>query len=412
MPGEALCCKPSTRFLSEGKCRDIRKFLKYEPLQLVQFFPIIYIQNGAGQATTIKTASNERTFTRMSKSALFEPSSTTKIPGKSAVTPETVNEPLKILIVDDDPMTLLSLKKMFENDGRNVYTAENGDDALSLALEALPDMIITDWRMPKVSGIDLCRILRSTSITKHIYIIMLTGKESDEEHIQALEAGADDFVIKPFTPEVLAARMNSGERIIRFQQKISQDHEIIQKYAARLAAANRKLETMAMTDALTALPNRRSALNRLKEEVSQSRRHKTPLSCIMIDIDHFKLINDSYGHAIGDHVLKKIADIFSSTARNYDMVSRIGGEEFLVICARSTLPESRQLAERLRQAIDSLRIGLDGNTIQVTISLGVASWHEDMASGEDMTKMADRALYRAKQQGRNRVEIEAFPGDF
>ncbi len=348
----------------------------------------------------------------MSKPALFKQSSTTEILDESAVTAEAANEPLKILIVDDDPMTLLSLKKMVENDGKSVYTAENGDDALSLALEALPDMIITDWRMPRVSGIDLCRILRSTTITKHIYIIMLTGKESDEEHIQALEAGADDFVIKPFTPEVLAARMNSGERIIRFQQKISQDHEIIQKYAAKLAAANRKLETMAMTDALTGLPNRRSALNRLKDEVSESRRHQTPLSCIMIDIDHFKLINDSYGHAIGDRVLKKIADVFSSTARSYDMVSRIGGEEFLVICARSTLADSRQLAERLRQAIHSLRLRLDGNTIRATISLGIASWHEDMASGEDMTKMADRALYRAKQQGRNRVEVAAFPGDF
>ena len=348
----------------------------------------------------------------MSKPALLKQPSTTEIPGEPAVTAEAMNEPLKILIVDDDPMTLLSLKKMVENAGKSVFTAENGDDALSLALEALPDMIITDWRMPRVSGIDLCRILRSTTITKHIYIIMLTGKESDEEHIQALEAGADDFVIKPFTPEVLAARMNSGERIIRFQQKISHDHEIIQKYAAKLAAANRKLETMAMTDALTGLPNRRSALNRLKDEVSGSRRHKTPLSCIMIDIDHFKLINDSYGHAIGDRVLKKFADIFSSTARSYDMVSRIGGEEFLVICARSTLAESRQLAERLRQAINSLRLHLDGNTIRATISLGIASWQEDMVSGEEMTKMADRALYRAKQQGRNRVEVEACPGDF
>jgi len=204
--------------------------------------------------------------------------------------------------------------------------------------------------------------------------------------------------------------LNSGERIIRFQQKISQDHEVIQKYAARLAAANRKLETMAMTDALTGLPNRRSALNRLKEEVSESLRHKTPLSCIMIDIDHFKLINDGYGHDIGDRVLKKIADIFGTTARSYDMVSRIGGEEFLVICARSTLSESRQLAERLRQAIHTLRISLEEHTIQTTISLGVASWHEDMSSGEDMTKAADRALYRAKQRGRDRVEIEEYPG--
>ncbi len=348
----------------------------------------------------------------MSKSALFEQPLRMDLGSEHTISADSEEKALKILVVDDDPMTLVGLRKMLESGGKKVYTAENGDDALSLALETLPDMIITDWRMPKVSGIDLCRILRSTTITQHIYIIMLTGKESDEEHVQALDAGADDFVVKPFTPRVLAARLNSGERIIRFQQKISQDHKVIQKYAARLAAANRKLETMAMTDALTGLPNRRSALNRLKEEVSESRRHNTPLSCIMIDIDHFKLVNDSYGHDIGDRVLKKIADIFSTTARSYDMVSRIGGEEFLVICARSALSESRQLAERLRQAIHSLRISLEEYTIQTTISLGVASWHETMSSGEDMTKAADRALYRAKQKGRDRVEIEEYPGKF
>ena len=318
-------------------------------------------------------------------------------------------EPLKILVVDDDPMTLLNLKKMFESDGKIVYTAENGDDALSLALDTLPDMIITDWRMPRVSGIDLCKILRSTSITKHIYIIMLTGKETEEELVQALDAGADDFVMKPFTPRVLAARMKSGERIIRFQQTISHDREVIQKYAAKLAAANSKLETMAMTDELTGLPNRRSALNRLEEVVSESRRHNTPLSCIMIDIDHFKLINDNYGHNIGDRVLRKIADVFSTTARSYDMVSRIGGEEFLVICARSTLSDSRQLAERLRLAIHNLKISMDKHTIQVTISLGVAAWHDSMSTGDDMTKAADHALYQAKQRGRDRVESEAYP---
>lgn len=318
----------------------------------------------------------------------------------------TKEEPLSVLVVDDDPITLLGLKKLLEKSGRRVCTAEDGDDALTLALETLPDMIITDWRMPKVSGIDLCKILRSTSITKHIYIIMLTGKETDEELIQALDAGADDFVIKPFTPRVLSARLNSGERIIRFQQKIGHDNEIIQKFAARLAAANSRLETMAMTDALTGLPNRRNALSRLKEVVSESLRHKTPLGCIMIDIDHFKLVNDSYGHDIGDQVLREIAAIFNTTARSYDMVSRIGGEEFLVICARSTLSESKQLAERLRRAIHDLRITIEDNTIQITISLGVASWNENMSTGEDMTKAADRALYQAKKNGRNRVEIE------
>lgn len=326
-------------------------------------------------------------------------------PELSAEEPEK-EEPLSVLVVDDDPITLLGLENLLKKSGRRVYTADDGDNALTLALETLPDMIITDWRMPKVSGIDLCRILRSTSITKHIYIIMLTGKETDEELIQALDAGADDFVIKPFTPRVLSARLNSGERIIRFQQKISQDNEIIQKFAAKLAAANSRLETMAMTDALTGLPNRRNALSRLKEVVSESLRHKTPLGCIMIDIDHFKLVNDSYGHDIGDQVLREIADILNTTARSYDMVSRIGGEEFLVICARSTLSESKQLAERLRRAIHDHRITIESNTIQITISLGVASWSENMSNGEDMTKAADQALYQAKKNGRDRVEIE------
>ena len=342
----------------------------------------------------------------MNKSALIDQSADMELPSDYETSAENQDDPLKILVVDDDPMTLLGLKKMFESGGKMVYTAENGDDALSLALDTLPDMIITDWRMPRVSGIDLCKILRSTSITKHIYIIMLTGKESEEEHIQALDAGADDFVIKPFTPRVLAARANSGERIIRFQKKISQDRELIQKYAAKLAAANSKLETMAMTDALTGLPNRRSALNRLNEVVSEARRHNTPLSCIMIDIDHFKLINDNYGHTIGDRVLRKIADIFNTTARSYDMVSRIGGEEFLVICARSTLSDSKQLAERLRMAIHSMRLNFEDKTIQASISLGVAAWNEHMTTGEDMTRAADRALYQAKQNGRDRVETE------
>ena len=319
---------------------------------------------------------------------------------------ETYKEPIKVLIADDDPMTLLNLKRFLSNSGKIVYSAENGEDALTLAVENQPHLVITDWRMPKISGIELCRLLRATTITQHTYIIMLTGKESEDELIEALDAGADDFVIKPFTPRVLEARMNAGERIIRFQQTVQRDREVIQRYAARLAAANRKLQTMAMTDSLTGLPNRRSAMTRLDEVVAESQRHREPLSCIMIDIDHFKLINDNFGHDIGDRVLIKIAEIFSATARSYDMVSRIGGEEFLVICARSNLSDSQLLAERLRKAIETMNFAYDSHEIRTTISLGVASWDEEMKSSEDLTKAADRALYKAKNKGRNRVEVE------
>lgn len=316
---------------------------------------------------------------------------------------------LKILVADDDPMTLLNLKRLLQNGGKTVYTTENGQDALKLAFKNRPDMIITDWRMPKISGLELCKKLRESPITQHVYIMMLTGKESDDELVLALDAGADDFVVKPFTPRVLEARIQSGERIIRYQQKIHHDREVIEEYAARLTSANQKLETMAMTDVLTGLPNRRSVLSRLKDVVAESQRHREPLSCIMIDIDHFKQVNDNFGHDIGDMVLQNIASTFSSTVRSYDMVSRIGGEEFLVICARSNLNESRQLAERLRLAVENLRVHIDGATIKTTISLGVAAWNETMLDGEVMTKAADRALYQAKGLGRNRVEIDQTP---
>ena len=314
-------------------------------------------------------------------------------------------EPFRILVADDDPMTLLSLSRLLESSGKQVFTAEDGEEGLALALQKRPHMLITDWRMPKMNGIDFCRALRDNESTRHTYIIMLTGKESDDELVQALEAGADDFMVKPFTPKVMEARIRSGERIIGFQQKIHRDREVIQQYADLLASANLKLQNMAMTDVLTGLPNRRSALNRLKEVVAEAKRHREPLCCIMIDIDHFKQVNDKYGHDIGDMVLKELAAIFSSSARSYDMVSRIGGEEFLVICARSGLDDTGQLAERLRSAVEMHRVIHEDTPIQTTISLGVAAWNEDMADGEEMTRAADLALYQAKQQGRNRVVV-------
>ncbi len=314
-------------------------------------------------------------------------------------------ETFKILVIDDDPMTLLSLSRLLNGSGNTVFTADNGEKGLRLAFEKKPHLLITDWRMPKLNGIDLCRALRENPATRHIYIIMLTGKESDEELIQALEAGADDFMVKPFTPKVLEARVRSGERIIGYQQMIHRDREVIQQYADLLASANQKLQNMAMTDVLTGLPNRRSALNRLKDAVAESIRHKEPLCCIMIDLDHFKQVNDKYGHDVGDKVLKEIAGIFLSSARSYDMVSRIGGEEFLVICDRSSLVEAGLLAERLRMAVELHRFFHGNIPVKTTISLGVAAWSSSMTDGEEMTKEADIALYQAKQMGRNRVVI-------
>lgn len=315
------------------------------------------------------------------------------------------HQPLKILAVDDDPLTLKHLSRILDHDGRKILTAENGEQALFLALEERPEMIITDWRMPKIDGIELCKILRRTSITQHIYIVMLTSCEADDELVQAFDAGADDYVLKPFTPKVLEARIRSGERLARYQQTVEHDREVIHQYAAQLTAANKKLQTMAMTDPLTGLPNRRSAMLRMKDVVAESSRYDEKLSCIMIDIDHFKNINDTFGHDCGDIVLKDISHIFNSKARSYDMVSRMGGEEFLIICARSDQSESMMLAERLRDAVEHHEtLTQDGRVIQVTISCGVAAWKPSYTSDSQLLKQADIALYKAKQNGRNRVE--------
>jgi two-component system, cell cycle response regulator len=319
--------------------------------------------------------------------------------------PHSISRKICILAVDDDPLTLISLKKILSGEGKEILTAEDGEEALNIALEKQPHIIITDWRMPKMNGLELCKILRRTSTTQHIYIVMLTSYETDDELIQAFEAGADDFITKPFTPKVLEARIHSGERLVRYQKTISHDREVIQKYATQLTSANRQLQTMAMTDPLTGLPNRRSAMNRLASAVAETFRHGEKLSCIMIDVDHFKKVNDTFGHESGDMVLKAIAATFHRKARMYDIVSRTGGEEFLVICARSDLLESQQLAERLRIAIADLRIPLEKTCIQITISLGVATWKSEFVNGEALIRAADKALYKAKKNGRNRVEL-------
>ena len=309
-----------------------------------------------------------------------------------------------ILAVDDDPMTLLTLETMLKSEHRRILTAADGDQALQLALRENPHMLITDWRMPGLDGIRLCRVLRKTLVTRDIYIVMLTGNETDKQLVEAFNAGADDYVVKPFTPEVLLARICSGERLIFHQRTIRKDREVIRQYADQLAAANRKLQDIAMTDFLTGLSNRRSAIIRLKKLVAEARRYGEPLSCLMLDIDHFKRINDTYGHDCGDIVLKELSWLFKEKARSYDTVSRWGGEEFLIISARSGPEDSFQLAERLRLTVENHPVAFpDGTVVSLTISIGVATWGQEHLNEDSLIKEADTCLYKAKQSGRNRV---------
>jgi len=312
-----------------------------------------------------------------------------------------------ILIVDDDIMSLHALEVLLANSTDNILCAENGDDALRLAIQFQPDLVITDWQMPGMNGIELCKTLRKTEFAKHLYIIMLTANEDDDELVQAFEAGADDYVVKPFNPKVLKARIRGGKRLVKYQETMNRNQEIIHDYTHKLAAINKKLHTMAMTDALTGLPNRRSAMERLAEMQSECNRFGNPLSCIMIDIDNFKQINDTYGHESGDIVLRKISDFFIMKSRGYDIVCRIGGEEFLIVSNRNTLHEATVFAERLRKEVADYQIEVKGKLLQITISLGVAAVSPERPETESLLQLADDALYHAKRGGRNRVEVSS-----
>lgn len=186
---------------------------------------------------------------------------------------------------------------------------------------------------------------------------------------------------------------------------LRQDRQVIQNYTARLSNANQRLQTMAMTDALTGLPNRRYAMERIEDAIKEAKRHNEPLSCIMLDLDEFKGVNDRYGHHAGDRLLQEVANIFKCAARNYDTICRMGGEEFLIISSRNDAESTRLFAERLRNDIENNTMYLENITITVTASFGVAQWDGQCTSGDKLIHNADQAMYRAKTSGKNRVEV-------
>lgn len=320
--------------------------------------------------------------------------------------PEAVGStPLTILAVDDDPLTLHALQRLLERQSYRVLRADNGDDGLALALGQSPHLLITDWHMGGLNGLGLCRALRASALGERLYIIMLTACETDDELVQAFGAGADDYVVKPFTPKVLEARIRGGERLVRQQMRIEEDKRVIQDYAERLARSNRRLERMATTDALTGLPNRRYALDNMPRALAESRGLAGGLACLMLDVDHFKRINDSHGHDGGDLVLCEVARTIETHARQGDTVSRIGGEELLIYGGGLGADEAEHFAERLRAAVEAREIPLDGTSVSVTVSIGLALSSDVAGSHEDLIKAADQALYAAKREGRNRVRV-------
>jgi diguanylate cyclase (GGDEF)-like protein len=236
-----------------------------------------------------------------------------------------------------------------------------------------------------------------------MYVIMLTGEDTEEKIIAAFEAGVDDYVVKPVNGRALGARLRAALHYVKLLEAWEGDRAQLKEFATELAISNRRLEHAAMTDVLTGLPNRRAGMAALSRFWSASQRTTQPVAALMIDVDRFKSINDQHGHAVGDQVLQEVARAIQNSARKDDIVSRIGGEEFLLVCHNADARVALLAAERLRRMVKALRIIIAGVEIQITVSIGVASREAGMASEENMLLAADKALYAAKNNGRDRV---------
>ena len=313
---------------------------------------------------------------------------------------------LKVLIVEDDAIVRRLLEKWLRDECHyTVLTANDGHAALRAALVFQPHVVMTDWQMPVMDGLELCRSLRASDWGRNIYVLMLTSADSENDLVRAFEGGVDDYLTKPVNMRALSARLKAAWRLVRLRDARERDHERLTGAAEELALINRRLQHAALSDPLTELANRRAGLNALSQAWSASTRHGHGLSVIAIDVDYFKAINDIHGHTCGDVVLQRLSQNLRTTARNEDTVCRWGGEEFMVICPNMTQDEGLNAAERLRANIADLRIAVDGKLIEVTISLGLASWNRSLSTQDQLLAEADKALYAAKQGGRNRVAV-------
>lgn len=296
-----------------------------------------------------------------------------------------------ILLAEDSPIYRSLITAQFKEWGFNFVVAADGKEAWKLLSgKDAPKLALLDWVLPEIDGVEICRRLRGrTEQSQYTYAILLTAKSKKDEMLEALEAGADDFLAKPFDPLELKARLLVGKRIVELQQK--------------LVSANHALEFAACHDFLTGLWNRAEIRAFLQRELARARRDRTPVGIVLADVDHFKKINDTFGHEAGDAVLKAVAASLSNSLREYDGVGRYGGEEFLMVIPGCDLGTTVRRANQIREGIARSPIATATGSTSVTISMG-ATVAESTGDLEELVHRADTALYQAKHNGRNRVE--------
>jgi len=290
----------------------------------------------------------------------------------------------KILLIDDSRLIAHVAKTILTKLGHEVILAQDGMAGLEAAKSEQPDIILLDLIMPVMDGFQVCQQLKEEGGTKEIPVIMLTSKAEAADKVRGLEMGALDYVTKPFDEGELVARVNT-------QLKLKELREALQELANR--------------DGLTGLYNHRYFHEQLSKDLLRARRYHESLSCVLLDIDHFKKFNDTHGHQTGDVVLSTLGQVIKDSIRDSDFAARYGGEEFALILYHSDESGAYDVAERLRQMVEDCEVHDKGNVLHVTISVGVATFpHEAIDDSKELIECADKALYRAKENGRNRVE--------
>lgn len=293
-----------------------------------------------------------------------------------------------VLVAEDDPMFRKILKSWLENWGYRVIVAEDGTAAWNiLQQERPPELLILDWVMPGIDGLQLCRRIRERQTTPYQYILLVTAKDDAEDVVTGLEAGADDYLTKPLDRSELRARLRVGRRILTLQKGLIQARE--------------ELRFQATHDIPTGIWNRGALLNLLQREIERASRSQSPTGLLMLALDHFKKVNDTYGHLAGDVVLREVARRISEVVRSYDLVGRYGGEEFLVVLPSCDKNQALQSAERIRAVIAERPVLAAGAEILVTASIGVTVTTASTAAEKEILAIADTALYKAKSAGRN-----------
>lgn len=308
---------------------------------------------------------------------------------------EATTNPNRILIADDDPVARSMLQSFLTKWGYQVVPVGDGLEAARiLESDGAPQLAVLDWMMPGLEGPEICHRVRALHDRPYVYILLVTSRAQRSDLFRGLESGADDYLTKPFDRDELRARLLVGRRILDLQHK--------------LIAAREELRFKATHDALTGIANRATALEAVNRERSRQVREPSSFGVVLIDIDHFKHVNDSCGHLVGDLVLKTVAERIAASVRPYDTVGRYGGEEFLVVVPLSDSSGTMSLAERVRKRIESTPIETDAGPVHITISCGVAVCSGDTPiEVQALLYLADEALYRAKAGGRNRCELAA-----